>query len=126
MTGEKTYRLDKFLWNVRIFKTRNLALEACRKHRVMIEEVQAKPSRHVNAGETIRVTKPPVTYTYNIIACPPGRVSAKSLPDYIEDLTTTEELNKLKQEDKFFIRRDKGSGRPTKKERRLIDKLRDH
>ncbi len=125
MTEDKIPRLDKYLWSVRIFKTRNIALEACKKGRVTVGGMHAKPSRQVKPGELLQVIKPPVTYTYKIIDFPAGRISARLIPEYIEDLTAPEELNKLLQQDTFFIKRDRGTGRPTKKERRLIDNLRE-
>jgi ribosome-associated heat shock protein Hsp15 len=125
MTNDKTPRIDKFLWSVRLFKTRSLAVDACRKGRITIGEIPVKPSRPVNAGEIIQVIKPPVNYSYKIIALPANRISAKLVPDYIEDLTSREELSKLENKDTFFIKRDRGTGRPTKKERRLIDKLKE-
>ncbi len=117
-------RVDKFLWCVRIFKTRSNATEACRKGRVVIQNLAAKPSRTVRAGDIIYVRKPPVTYTYRVATIPKSRISAKLSPEFIENLTPKEELEKLELQDNFFITRDKGTGRPTKKERRIIDKLR--
>lgn len=82
-----------------------------------------KPSRIIKTGEKIILYKPPVSYSYKVIAIPKSRVSAKLVKDFIEDKTSPEELNKLQLQDNFFIKRDRGAGRPTKKERRIIDKL---
>lgn len=120
----KTVRIDKFLWSVRIFKTRSIASEACRKGRVFINGFQAKPSKTVTAGDTVSVRILPATFTYLIIEPIENRVSAKFAPKYIEDLTPDEE------KDKFLIKlsgsgsyRVRGTGRPTKKERRDLDRL---
>ena len=103
-----------------------MATEACKKGRVKIDGQQVKPSRTVKEGDEIEVKKPPVVYTYRILQFPKSRVSAKLVPVYAKDITPQEELDKLKMQDDFFIRRDKGMGRPTKKERRIIDKLKDN
>lgn len=116
-------RLDKWLWSVRIFKTRSLATEACAKGRVLINGQPAKPSKELSGNEHVTVRKPPVIYSYKIKTLVSNRLPAKLVPDYIEDLTSVEELEKLKINETFFIKRDRGAGRPTKKERRTIDKL---
>jgi len=118
-------RLDKWLWSVRIFKTRTIAADACSKGRVLVNSMQAKPSKEISGSEIITVRKPPVIYTYKIKNLISNRLPAKLVADYIEDLTSVEELNKLKINETFFIKRDRGTGRPTKKERRTIDKLHD-
>lgn len=118
-------RLDKWLWSVRIFKTRTIAADACSKGRVLVNSMQAKPSKEISGSEIITVRKPPVIYTYKIKNLISNRLPAKLVADYIEDLTSAEELNKLKINETFFIKRDRGTGRPTKKERRTIDKLHD-
>ncbi len=117
-------RIDKFLWNVRLYKTRGQAAEACRKGQIIINAIPVKPSRIIREGETINLKKNPVLYSYKISAIPKSRLPAKLVPDFLEDITPEEELNKLLLRDTFFIVRDRGSGRPTKKERRLIDKIR--
>lgn len=116
-------RLDKWLWAIRVFKTRSIAADACNKGRVLINNMNAKPSKELNGSEIITVRKPPVIYTYKIKSLIKNRVSAKLVPDYVEDLTSVEELNKLNINESFFIKRERGAGRPTKKERRTIDKL---
>ena len=126
MAENKIIRIDKFLWSVRIYKTRSIASEECRKGRIAINNIQAKPSRIVLKDEIITVRKPPVIYSYRVIEPIENRVSAKLVEQFIEDLTPEEEKEKLdfRQAGGFFYR-DKGSGRPTKKERRLIDKMKD-
>ena len=116
-------RIDKYLWAVRIFKTRSLATEACRKGKVSVDEKPAKPSRTVSAGDVIRVRKMPVEYAYRILDPIDKRVGAKFAGQYVEDITPPEETDKLKLQDDFFVKRDRGAGRPTKKERRLLDDL---
>jgi ribosome-associated heat shock protein Hsp15 len=116
-------RIDKYLWSVRIFKTRALATEACRKGRVMISEMSVKPSRTIHTGDIITVRKPPISYTYKVLDPIQKRVGAKLVGNYMEDTTPQEELDKLNMKDDFFVSRDRGAGRPTKKERRLLDNL---
>ena len=118
-------RIDKWLWAVRIYKTRSLASEACKSGKVEIEGQGVKPSRNVCIGEVITVKKPPYTFNFKVKGLIEKRVSAKIAADHVEDLTSPEELLKVKtiQESAFFTR-DRGTGRPTKKERRLIDRLR--
>jgi len=126
MTGKQSVRIDKLLWAVRIFKTRSLAAEACRKGKVIIGNLPSKPSRMVTAGEIITVRKPPVSYSYRVTDPTENRVSAKMVPMHIEDLTPAEEKEKLHIKTiTIFGYREKGLGRPTKKERRSLQKLRD-
>jgi ribosome-associated heat shock protein Hsp15 len=122
----KTVRIDKYLWAVRVFKTRTLATEACRKGKVEVDQMPAKPSRMVATGNVIRVKKMPVMYAYRVLDPIEKRVGAKVVNDFVEDVTPPEELQKLEMKDDFFIRRDRGTGRPTKKERRTLDDLLDH
>lgn len=118
-------RIDKFLWSVRVFKTRAKSTEACKKGKVIIDGIDAKPSKTVKVGDLITLKKPPVNFSYKVLDFPKSRVSAKLVDNYIEDLTPKEEKEKLKITDSFFIKRERGAGRPTKKERREIDKLKD-
>lgn len=120
---EKNSRIDKFLWSVRLFKTRSLSTESCKKGKVSIDNMPVKASRIIKTGERIEVSKPPVLYTYKVIAIPKSRLPAKLVGEYIENLTPKEEMNKLLLQDDFFIKRDRGAGRPTKKERRLMEKI---
>ena len=125
--GEKgQIRIDKFLWSVRIFKTRSLASDECRKGRILINNIHVRPSRIVSINEIIIVKKPPVTHTFRIIEPIENRISAKLVDQFIEDLTSEDEKIKLEVRKSVpAVFRKKGTGRPTKKERRLIDKLTD-
>lgn len=122
MTGG--VRIDKYLWAVRVYKTRTQATDACRKGRVSVDKMPAKPSRMVSAGDVIQVKKLPIVHSYRVLEPIEKRVGAKLVEEYMEDITPPEELHKLKMQDDFFVRRDRGAGRPTKKERRKIDDLR--
>ncbi len=122
--SEENARIDKWLWAVRIYKTRSQASEACRKGRIIINGIQVKPSRVIKTGDTILIRKPPVVYTYRVRGLLQKRQSASLAREYYEDLTSVEELNKLKINEQIFFGRNKGTGRPTKKERRILDKLR--
>ncbi|MFO7933238.1 MAG: S4 domain-containing protein [Bacteroidales bacterium] len=118
-------RIDKYLWAVRVFKTRTQATEACRKGKVTVDKMPAKPSRMVSAGDVIKVKKMPVVHSYRVLDPIDKRVGAKLVEEYMEDITPPEELHKKEMQDDFFIKRDRGAGRPTKKERRRLDDLRD-
>lgn len=122
MSIENSVRIDKWLWAVRIFKTRSLAAEACKKSRVLIDGVSVKPGKTITAGTIIDIKKPPVIYTVKVLEIAEKRMGAKLVPDFMEDLTPQEELNKLDLM-KFNIDgyRQRGTGRPTKKERRNLD-----
>jgi len=127
MTGNSSVRIDKFLWSVRIFKTRSIAAEECRKGRILIGNLPVKPSRTISTGEVFSVKKLPVIYTYRVIELTETRKGASQVGNYIEDLTPSEEKEKLLlNKEGVFIFRKKGSGRPTKKERRIIDRLKDN
>jgi ribosome-associated heat shock protein Hsp15 len=126
MAEKKPVRIDKYLWSVRIFKTRSIASEECRKGRILINNTQVKPSRIILKDEIIVVKKPPVIFTYRIIEPIDNRISAKLVELYAEDLTPLEEKAKMDiRQSGANVYREKGSGRPTKRERRLIDKLND-
>ncbi|MBN2665582.1 MAG: RNA-binding S4 domain-containing protein [Bacteroidales bacterium] len=117
-------RIDKFLWSVRLYKTRSQASDECRKGRVIINNIQVKPSRIVEGNEIITVRKPPVTYTYRVIKPIENRVSAKLASNFIEDLTPEQEKIKLEISHSAFPGfRQKGLGRPTKKERRNLNRF---
>jgi len=119
-------RFDKWLWAVRIYKTRSMAAAACRKGKVIIDNMTVKPSRNVSLDEIINVKKPPVIFTYKIKRLPLKRLSAKLAKECFEDLTPQEEFDRLKvKELPGFGYRKRGDGRPTKKERRIIDKYND-
>lgn len=126
MADNKPVRIDKFLWSVRLYKTRSIASDECRKGRIIINNIQVKPSRMITKNKIIIVKKPPVIYTYKVIEPVENRVSAKLVELFVEDLTTEEEKAKLDIRQSVETGyRDKGSGRPTKKERRVIDKLKE-
>ena len=115
-------RIDKWLWAVRIFKTRTAASEACKKGRVMMGNVSVKPSRDIRVGEVIQVRKPPITFSFKVLALAEKRMGAKLVPDYMENITSSEqyellELGKIGG----FVDRQRGAGRPTKKERRDLE-----
>lgn len=117
-------RVDKWLWAVRIFKTRTIAAEACKKGRVMIDGVVVKPSRNVKVGDIVDVRKPPVTFSFKVLALADKRMGAKLVPGFMENVTAPDqyelmELNKLSG----YIDRQRGTGRPTKKERRDLDQF---
>ncbi|MGC9355630.1 MAG: RNA-binding S4 domain-containing protein [Mariniphaga sp.] len=115
-------RIDKWLWAVRVFKTRSQATEACRKGRVVIGDLPVKPSRDVHPGEVVKVRKPPLTRSFKVLALAEKRMSAKLAVDFIEDVTPPEELEILEMQKQMnWISRDRGAGRPTKKERRKLD-----
>ena len=127
MADKKEIRIDKFLWSVRIYKTRSTASDECRKGRIVINDIQVKPSRIVLKNEIITVKKPPVNYSYRVIEPIENRVGAKLVEQFIEDLTPGEEKLKLELgQTGGMIYRDKGTGRPTKKERRQIDRINDN
>jgi ribosome-associated heat shock protein Hsp15 len=121
MTSAEKTRIDKWLWAMRIYKTRTLATDACKKGRIIINGTEVKPSHDVKPGETIFIRKLPVIYTVKVRALSNNRLPAQRVREFMEDLTSPEELEKLKINENAFFRRDKGTGRPTKKERRLID-----
>ncbi len=126
MDALNTIRIDKWLWSVRIYKTRSLAVDECKKGRVNVNGQEAKPSKEVKIGDTINVRKLPVVYTYIVKGIPQSRVGAKLVPEYLEDITSEEERMKLEPGFMTFQGyRKRGLGRPTKKERRTLDNLRD-
>jgi ribosome-associated heat shock protein Hsp15 len=123
MLTDSQVRVDKWLWAVRIFKTRNLATQACRRGRVIIDGQSVKPSRVLKPNDVVNVKKPPVLYTYRVKGLLGKRLSARLVQEYCENITPDSELDKLKVRESFFVVRDRGAGRPSKKERRTIDKL---
>lgn len=117
-------RIDKWLWAVRLFKTRSDAAEACRSNRVTVNGTPVKPSREVRAGEVVSVRKMPAVYSFRILEPVANRQPARNVPLYIEDVTPQSELDKLEMARAgAFAVRDRGMGRPTKKERREIEEL---
>ena len=117
-------RIDKFMWATRIFKTRTIATDACKKGRIAIDGVTIKPSRMVKVGDVIQVRKPPVTYSFRILALAQNRMGAKLVPGYLENITPPEQYELLEMvKIRGFIDRQKGLGRPTKKEGRELSKF---
>ena len=117
-------RLDKYLWSIRAYKTRSEATTACNGGKVRLNGSDVKPSKAVKVGDTIVVRKGPATYTYKVLALVDKRQGAKLVPQYAENLTPQEELDKLHAPvETFFLKRDRGAGRPTKKDRRQMDSL---
>lgn len=115
-------RIDKWLWAVRIYKSRTHATDACRKGRVIIGDIPVKPSREISPGDLIQVKKTPVTRSYRVLALAEKRMSAKVTSDFVEDVTPADELELIKtQKQMKWFSRKPGSGRPTKKERRRLD-----
>ena len=115
-------RVDKFLWCVRYFKTRSIATEACKQGKVRINDQIVKPSREVYPSDKLMVRKDQINYEIEILDLPPSRVGAKLVGLYLNDITPQEALEKLdllKYSQDFY--RKKGTGRPTKKDRRDID-----
>ena len=119
-------RIDKWMWATRIFKTRTIATEACKKGRVTIGGVIAKPSRMIKAGDVICVRKPPVTYSFKAIGLIENRVGAKLVPEYLLNVTTPDQYELLEMvKIGGFVDRQKGLGRPTKKDGRELTKFTD-
>lgn len=115
-------RIDKWLWASRIFKTRSIAADACKNGRVAIAGVNVKPSRMVKVGETVSVRKPPITYSFRILKTIEQRVGAKLLPEIYENVTAPEQYELLEMTRiSGFVDRARGTGRPTKKDRRSLD-----
>ena len=122
MADNNEARIDKWLWAARIFKTRAIAADACKNGRVTIQGVNAKPSRPVKVGEVVAVRKPPVTYSFKVLKAIEMRVGAKLLPEIYENVTTPDQYELLEMNRiSGFVDRARGTGRPTKKERRSLD-----
>ena len=115
-------RLDKWLWAMRIFKTRSLAAEVCKRGRVTMNGVAQKPSRLIKEGDIIDVKRPPITFSYKVLQLAQNRLSAKQVPEYMQQVTRPDQLELLEvlKADKT-AQRARGTGRPTKKERRDLD-----
>lgn len=123
---EQEVRIDKWLWAVRIFKTRSQATEACKKGRIYINDDEVKAARMVKINDVVEVKKPPVLFRYKVVGILNNRVGAKLVDNYLKDITPEQEVMKL---DMMRMNlggyRNRGAGRPTKKERRLLDKWQD-
>ena len=117
-------RIDKWMWATRLFKTRTIAVEACKKNRVSIDGVNVKPSRMIRIGDVLQIRKPPITLSFKVLALTENRMGAKLMPHYLENITPPEQyelmaMNKISD----FVDRERGSGRPTKKERRDLEQF---
>ena len=122
LEGFMEVRIDKWLWAVRLYKTRSLATEACKKGKVLIQYVAVKPSRTVKVGEIVQVRQNPVVYSFKVIALAQNRMNAKLVPGFMENVTTPDQLELIELA-KIAAQsgRARGTGRPTKKERRELD-----
>lgn len=117
-------RIDKWLWAARIFKTRTIASEACKKGRISVNGAQVKPSRMIKPGEVIQVKKPPVTYSFKVLQAIEKRVGAKLVPEILENVTTPDQYELLEMSKiSGFVDRARGTGRPTKKDRRSMEEF---
>ena len=117
-----TARIDKWLWAARIFKTRSIAATACKNGRVTVGGVNVKPSHTIKAGETVSVKKPPITYSFKVLDCIEQRVGARMIPQAYENVTDAKQYEILEMSRiSGFVDRARGTGRPTKKERRSLD-----
>lgn len=117
-------RLDKWLWAARIFKTRTIAADACKNGRISIAGVKQKASKMIKEGDVIEVRKPPVTYSFKVLKTIQNRVGAKLVPEVLENVTPKEQLELLEMNRiSGFVGRARGTGRPTKKERRDLDEF---
>ena len=117
-------RVDKWLWAVRVFKTRSIATDACKKGRISIAGVTVKPSRTIRVGEVVTVRKPPIEYSFRVVQLLGSRVGAKRVAEFMENVTPREQYELLElQRVSGFVDRAKGLGRPTKKDRRDLDQF---
>lgn len=119
-------RIDKWMWATRIFKTRTISTEACKKGRVMVNDAEVKPSRLIKVDDIVKVRKPPVTYSFRVKALTENRLGAKLVPDYLENITPQSELDLLEVvKISGFVDRRKGMGRPTKREGRELSRFKE-
>lgn len=115
-------RIDKWIWAVRLFKTRSLASEACKKKQVLIKDTPVKSSRTIKAGDVIQIKRPPVTFSYQVLQISEKRMGAKLVPEFLKDVTPKEQIEILElQKINLHLMRERGSGRPTKKDRRDLE-----
>lgn len=119
-------RVDKWLWAMRVFKTRTIATDACKKGRVSMGGIPVKPSRTLKEGDVLEVRKPPITYTFRVKAITQNRLGARLVPDYLENLTPQSQYEILEMSKiSGFVDRRKGLGRPTKKEGRDLSQFKE-
>ncbi len=117
-------RIDKWLWAVRLFKTRSIAIEACKKGRISIKGMIVKPSRMIKLGDIIEVRRPPVIYSFEVLGLSENRMGAKLVPEFMRDVTPASQLEILElSKMSGFVDRARGTGRPTKKDRRELDQF---
>jgi len=120
-------RVDKFIWAVRLYKTRTLATKECKQNRVLVNDEFIKPSRELQTGDELTLKKGAIFYSFKVISFPKSRVGAKLVAEFIKDITPAEELEKMELiKQAYKASRIKGSGRPTKRERRAINKYFDN
>lgn len=119
-------RIDKWLWAMRVFKTRTIATDACKKGRVSMGGTVVKPSRLIKVGDVVDVRKPPITYTFRVVGLTENRLGAKLVPDYLENLTPQSQYDLLEMTRiSGFVDRRKGLGRPTKRDGREISRFKE-
>lgn len=117
-------RIDKWLWAVRLYKTRSIATDACKKGQITMNGATMKPSKMIKEGDIISVRKPPITYTFRVLKAIESRVGAKLVPEMLENITPKEQYDILEMSKiSGFANRLRGTGRPTKKERRDLDEF---
>ena len=117
-------RIDKWLWAVRLYKTRSMATDACKKGQVTMNGTTMKPSKNIKEGDVVSVRKPPITYTFRVLKAIENRVGAKLVPEMLENITPKEQYDILEMSKiSGFANRMRGTGRPTKKERRDLDEF---
>jgi ribosome-associated heat shock protein Hsp15 len=115
-------RIDKWMWATRIFKTRTIAVEACKKGRVMINNVTVKPSRMIKKNDVLQVRKPPIVYSFKVLELTDKRMGARLVENFLQNVTTADQLEILElQKIEGFVNRARGTGRPTKKDRRDLE-----
>ena len=120
----ETVRIDKWLWAVRVYKTRTIAAEACKKGRVYVDNSVVKPARMIKIGDVVQVKKPPVTYSFKVKDISQKRMGAKLVPEFMENVTPPEEYEILEMNKiSGFVDRQRGTGRPTKKDRRDMEQF---
>lgn len=124
--AKEEVRVDKWLWATRVFKTRSIATDACKKGRVTIKGINVKPSHTIKIGDIIVVRKPPISYSFEVLGTIENRVGAKLVPEYLKNITPKEQYELLEMTRiSGFVNRQKGLGRPTKKEGRELAKFTD-
>ncbi len=117
-------RIDKWLWAVRLFKTRSIAIDVCKKGRIMIKGTNVKPSRMIKIGDVIEVRRPPITYSFEVLNLTENRMGAKLVPEFMRDVTSPSQLEILEMSKMSgFVDRARGTGRPTKKDRRELEQF---